>query len=205
MKKQLFFIFLFCFLTQIADAQVDDEVIDHTIIQKSEEDKKIKEKNNFFKVDNIFVGTTFSFILGQYMFIDISPYAGYLFGKHFGVGIGGTYIYSAFFAPGGTTATDNVYGGRLFVNIRPFDKIRGLSGLYAHVEGEFLNREVSAFKRENIPAVNVGIGYNTAFDKGFAFTAELLVNALWFSQVNQGLFPVYNSPWQYRIGIYYAF
>ncbi len=121
-----------------------------------------------------------------------------------GLGIGGTYIYMS-----NGTLSDNIYGGRIFANFRPFPEVKGVKGLYAHVEGEYLNHtEVSSNNtliRKFVPAVNLGVGYNTAFDKGFAFTVELLVNPVWFEQRKQGIPTVYNTPWQYRVGIYYAF
>ncbi|WMX16153.1 MULTISPECIES: hypothetical protein [unclassified Aureispira] len=212
MQYKLFFLLIILLGAQISFAQVDtlpdDEVIDNTvIINDNVKDRKYKEPKNKFKVENLFIGMTFSLSFGQYVFVDVSPYAGYLLGKYVGLGIGGTYIYSAYFN-GVQYIGDNVYGGRVFANIRPFPEVRGVKGLYAHVEGEYLNhtqynggRLIRAF----VPAINVGLGYNTSFDKGFSFTAELLVNALWFGQ-RKALQPtVYNSPWQYRLGLYYAF
>lgn len=203
--KSLLLIFFLFFSFQNAFAQViDDEKIDDAVIdaKTKEKNQKIKEPKKSFKVDNIFVGTTFSLIFGNYLFIDISPYGGYLFGKYLGVGVGATYIYYGDIMTG---RYDHIYGARVFANLRPFPDMKGLNGLYAHLEGEYLDHTVGTGKREGVPALNLGFGYNTAFDKGFAFTAELFVNALWFGQVQQGILPVYNSPWQYRIGVYYAF
>ncbi|MCH2023994.1 MAG: hypothetical protein MK207_16080 [Saprospiraceae bacterium] len=212
MKVGLFFLVVIVLSTNMSFAQInddeiiEDEQIDNTVIKNNRKNNKIRQKKKVLKVDNIFIGTTFSFSISNSMYLDISPYGGYLFGKFLGVGIGGTYIY---FADLIINQSDNIYGGRLFVNLRPFSELRGLNGLYAHVEGEYLNRTYaySGGKplRKFVPAVNVGLGYNTAFDKGFAFTAELLLNTLWFSRRNQGLINVYNLPWQYRVGIYYAF
>ena len=205
---------LMLFLGQQVYAQIEDEVIEdelienNTVLKNDRQKNKIKNSKRPKAVDNIFMGMNFSFSFSTLFFMDISPYGGYLFGKYIGAGIGGTYIYFADLTRPGVN--DNIYGGRLFVNLRPFPEMRVLKGVYAHVEGEYLNHTY-AFSganaiREFVPAVNVGIGYNTAFDKGFAFTTELLINALWFSrQNNPGLRNVYNVPWQYRIGIYYAF
>lgn len=213
MQRQVLLLLFILFGAQAAWAQVDtevpdDEVIDNTTIKNDPKDrKKIKEEKQAIKVDNLFIGTTFSLSLGQYVFVDVSPYVGYLLGKYVGLGIGGTYVYSAYFN-GAQYIGDHVYGGRVFANLRPFPEVRGINGVYLHLEGEYLNH-TEYFKgnliRRFVPAVNVGLGYNTSFDKGFSFTAELLVNALWFGQVQAGQAPVYNSPWHYRLGIYYAF
>jgi hypothetical protein len=210
MQRQLLFLILILMTANLSYAQIDDEVIDdETVVTNNKNNEKLNNKKSKVKIDNLFLGTTFSFVFGQYLFVDFSPYVGYHIGKYAAAGIGATYIYSAFYPGAGIPPiTDHVYGGRIFVNLRPFPELRGLKGLYAHVEGEFLNHaEVNnrQIVRKVVPAVNVGIGYNTAFDKGFAFTAELLVNALWFGQYAQGTPTVYNSPWQYRIGVYYAF
>ena len=210
MKSGFSFIFLLIFSSQLSFAQIEDEVIedetiDNTAIINSKKNKKLKNKKSAAKIDNVFLGTTFSFSVSSQFFLDISPYGGYLIGKHVGVGLGVTYIYFADLVNGNS---DHIYGGRLFVNLRPFSEIKGLKGVYAHIEGEYLNHPEyfnGALIRKFVPAVNVGIGYNTAFDKGFAFTAELLVNPLWFSRMNLGLSNVYLTPWQYRVGVYYAF
>jgi hypothetical protein len=194
---------------QIEDEVIEDEAIENNaVLKNNKKNNKKKGLNRLKAADNIFVGMNFSFSFSTLFFMDISPYGGYLFGKYVGVGLGGTYIYFANLnSPG---INDNIYGGRLFVNLRPFPDMKGLKGVYAHLEGEYLNHTY-AFSgvnplREFVPAVNVGLGFNTAFDKGFAFTTELLINALWFSrQNNPGLRNIYNIPWQYRIGIYYAF
>jgi len=210
-RKFLFLLFTLCIAQlsfgQKTDTLPDDEVIDNTVIINNETDKKYKEPKNTFKVDNLFVGMTFSLSLGQYVFIDVSPYVGYLLNKYVGLGIGGTYIYTAYFN-GRQYVGDNVYGGRLFTNLRPFPETNGLKGVYAHVEGEYLNHTEynnGRLIRRFVPAVNVGLGYNTSFSKGFSFTTELLINALWFGQVNNFQATVYTSPWQYRVGLYYAF
>jgi len=208
--QKVIVILLLSLFTQMASAQISDEIItdesiDNTTVEKDK--KEIKEKK--FKPDNIFLGTTFYFMFGNAMYIDISPYGGYLLGDIVGLGVGGTYIYSALFTSAGMQSENNIFGLRAFANVRPFKKIRGLNGLYAHIEGEYLSRQAGVSRgkvvREWMPAVNVGLGYNSSFDKGFAFTAELLFNTLWISQVNQGAQPVFNSPWQYRLGLYYAF
>lgn len=213
MQRQLLFLLFMLFSAQISWAQIDDElpddeVIDNTVIKNDlKKEKKEREKKGDFKVDNLFIGMTFSLSFGNYVFIDVSPYAGYLFGKYVGLGIGGTYIYSAYFN-GAQYVGDNVYGARVFANIRPFPDLRGINGLYAHIEGEYLNHTEyfqGKLIRRFVPAVNLGLGYNTSFDKGFSFTAEFLVNALWFGQQSAQQATVYNSPWQYRLGIYYAF
>lgn len=213
MQRQFLFLLFILFSAQLSFAQVtdtlpDDEVIDNTVIRNDNRiGKKSKEPKSKFKIDNLFVGMTFSLSFGQYVFVDVSPYAGYLLGKYVGLGIGGTYIYSAYFN-GVQYVGDNVYGGRLFVNLRPFPEIRGLKGVYAHLEGEYLNHtqyNSGRLIRRFVPAVNVGLGYNTSFDKGFSFTAEFLINALWFGQTKNLQPTVYNSPWQYRLGLYYAF
>ncbi|BDS12950.1 hypothetical protein [Aureispira anguillae] len=213
MQQRLLFLLFILLSTQLSWAQVDeelpdDEVIDNTVIKNDPQKRKeIKEKKDKVKIDNLFVGTTFSLSFGNFIFVDISPYAGYLLGKYVGIGVGATYIYSAYFN-GRQYVGDHVYGGRIFTNLRPFPEIRGLRGVYAHVEGEYLNHteySKGQLVRRFVPAVNLGLGYNTSFDKGFSFTAEFLVNALWFGQYSSGRPTVYNSPWQYRIGIYYAF
>ena len=217
MYRRLFFLWLFLLAAQFSFAQIDDgemiddEVIDNTVIKNDKKDKKLKERKNFFKVDNIFIGTTFFFSFGPRSFyLDVSPYVGYLFGKYIGVGVGAAYVYRAVPISPNFVVSDHIYGGRLFANVRPFPDMRGLKGLYAHMEGEYLNHQVGirsngAPVRESVPAMNIGLGYNTSFSKGFAFTSEILINALWFSQVQQGILPVYNTFWQYRLGIYYAF
>lgn len=213
MQRQFLFLLFILFSVQLSFAQVtdtlpDDEVIDNTVITNDNRtDQKYKEPKSQFKVDNLFIGMTFSLSFGQYVFIDVSPYVGYLLGKYVGLGIGGTYIYSAYLN-GAQYVGDNVYGGRVFANLRPFPEVRGIKGLYAHVEGEYLNHTQlnrRRLVRRFVPAVNLGLGYNTSFEKGFSFTAEFLVNALWFGQVKAGQATVYNSPWQYRLGLYYAF
>lgn len=185
----------------------DDERIDTTIVNRQE--NEMRERKNPLKVENLFIGMTASLLFGNVIFVEGSPYVGYLLGDHIGVGIGGTYIYTAFFN-GTQYVGDNVYGGRLFVNLRPLPKVRALQGVYLHAEGEYLNHSewdaaLGRVVRRFVPAVNLGIGHNTSFDKGFGVTTELLINALWFEQINSNQRPVYTSPWQYRIGIYYAF
>jgi len=217
MYRQLLLILTLIFCTHLSFAQVedgeiiDDEAIDNTVIKndKRQTSKKPKKESKF-KVDNIFLGTTFSLFLGNPLYVDISPYGGYLIGKYLGVGIGATYIYSAYSPAPNVVINDHVYGGRLFANVRPFPEVGGLKGLYAHFEGEYLNHQDGFTTggnpvRKFVPAMHLGLGYNTAFDKGFAFTTEVLINPLWFSQVRQGIRPVYGTFWQYRLGLYYAF
>ncbi|MGH1336795.1 MAG: hypothetical protein ACRBFS_11770 [Aureispira sp.] len=193
-------------ITTSSQAQIDDEMIDSTVIVNPRV-PTAEAKKSILEVDNMFIGMTFSVLFGNFIFLDASPYVGYLLNRHVAVGIGATYIYTAYFN-GGRYVGDNVYGGRLFVNLRPLPDVNTLQGLYIHAEGEYLNHTVSSLgriSREFVPAVNVGIGYNTSFEKGFSITTEFLVNALWFNQIANGPAPVYTSPWQYRIGLYYAF
>ncbi|MFK7798922.1 MAG: hypothetical protein AB8E82_15830 [Aureispira sp.] len=194
-------------LSTAVQAQIDDEMIDSVSIVNPRT-PVAEGRKSILDVENLFVGMTFSVLFGNFIFLDASPYVGYLLNKHVGVGIGATYIYTAYWN-GTQYVGDNVYGGRLFANLRPFAKVRSLQGLYAHVEGEYLNHTVISstgrLTRQFVPAVNLGIGYNTAFEKGFSITTELLVNALWFSQRVNGPPPVYTTFWQYRIGLYYAF
>lgn len=219
MQLRLFVLLFIVFSAQLSFGQVkdeiyDDETIDNTVISNDKKKNKKKDlkdrKGSKFKVDNVFVGTTFSLVFGNPLFVDVSPFGGYLFGKYFALGIGGTYIYSATYLTNGAVYDTHIYGARVFANVRPFPEIRGVKGLYLHVEGEYLNHEDGYTTggvpiRKFVPAVNVGLGYNTAFDKGFAFMTEILINPLWFSQLQSGVRPVYGTPWNYRIGIYYAF
>lgn len=189
-----------------AQAQIDDEMIDSTSITNPQ-NTVTEARKSFLDVENAFIGITFSALFGNFIFLDASPYVGYLLNRHVGVGIGATYIYTAYLS-GGKYIGDNVYGGRLFVNLRPLPDFNALQGLYIHAEGEYLNHSVSTRRglaRAFVPAVHLGLGYNTSFEKGFSVTTEVLVNALWFNQIANGPAPVYRSPWQYRIGLYYAF
>lgn len=209
MRLYLFFFIVLFTWSVNTQAQIDDEMIDSTTIVNPRVSVEEKRKS-ILDVENMFVGMTFSVLFGNFIFLDASPYVGYLLNKHMAVGIGATYIYTAYLSSGGRYIGDNVYGGRLFLNLRPLPNVRGLQGLYIHAEGEYLNHTVPSFRtgvpvREFVPAVNLGLGYNTAFEKGFSVTTEVLVNALWFNQITNGPAPVYTSPWQYRIGLYYAF
>ena len=212
MQRFFFLLIFFCCLSQTPlwaqpEREVpDDERIDTTSV-KAPTNEPLQRRNQPLKVENLFIGMNFSLFFGNVIFAEGSPYVGYLLGDHIGLGIGGTYIYTAVFN-GTRYVSDNVYGGRVFVNLRPLPKVAALRGVYAHVEGEYLNHTEftnGRFIRRFVPAINVGLGYNTSFDKGFGITTEILVNALWFQQVNAGQAPVYNSPWLYRIGLYYAF
>lgn len=209
--QRLYFLLFCCLFSYSTWAQPgrdlpDDEQIDTTNIQQINNRSDVR-KQGPVKVENIFMGMNFSLLIGNTLFIEASPYVGYLLGDHIGVGIGGTYIYTAVFNRS-KYIDDNIYGGRIFINLRPLPHIPNLRGLYLHGEGEYLNHsEVrnGQIVRTFVPAVNLGFGYNTAFDNGFGFTTEFLINALWFSQSKGGQQPVYNTPWQYRVGIYYAF
>lgn len=208
---RLYFLLFCCLLSYSAWAQpgrdlLDDEQIDTTNIQQINDRSDIRKREPV-EVENVFIGMTFSLLLGNTLYIEGSPYVGYLLGDYIGVGVGGTYIYTAVFN-GTRYIGDNIYGGRIFINLRPLPKVPSLQGGYLHVEGEYLNhtklrngRAVRTF----VPAVNLGFGYNTSFDNGFGITTEFLINALWFGQLNSGQQPVYNTPWQYRLGLYYAF
>lgn len=117
---------LMLFLGQQVYAQIEDEVIEdelienNTVLKNDRQKNKIKNSKRPKAVDNIFMGMNFSFSFSTLFFMDISPYGGYLFGKYIGAGIGGTYIYFADLTRPGVN--DNIYGGRLFVNLRPFRK-----------------------------------------------------------------------------------
>lgn len=209
--QRFYFLLFCCLLSYSAWAQPerdfpDDEQIDTTNIERVDDPSQMRQRKPL-KVDNLFIGMTFSLFFGNTIFVEGSPYVGYLLGDYIGLGVGGTYIYIARFN-GTQYIGDNIYGGRVFANLRPLPQVPSLRSLYIRAEGEYLNR--AEFRngrtiRNFVPAVNLGLGYNTAFDNGFGFTMEFLVNALWFEQVNTGQQPVYDSPWQYRLGIYYAF
>lgn len=214
MQKQFLILLCSLFLSTALMAQgnrdiLEDETIDNTTIG-SENKERFRKPRKEFNADGVFVGMNFSLSIGNFLFLELSPYGGYWLNDYIAAGIGGTYIYSASLLGTSNVATDHIYGGRLFVNIRPFPELGGMAGVYLHLEGEYLNRQdgftsTNRPRRSFIPAANLGIGYNTAFGKGFGFTTELLINALWFGQVAQGILPVYNTPWQYRIGVYYRF
>ncbi len=189
-------------------AQIDDERVEvDTIEQISKLPKNTKMRP--MNVENVFIGSYFSMYFTSYFFLDISPFAGYIIGDMFAVGVGGTYIYSALFTSSGLALENNIFGGRIFANFRPFKEERFLRGIYAHVEGEYLNRKINPSSlqsdREWVPAVNAGIGYSTQFSQGFSFISEFLINILYFSQIPNGISPVYSTPWQYRIGVNYTF
>ncbi len=207
MQRYFFLLTLFLTLSTFAQAQIDDEVMDKILIDSIEQ-PIMEARKGLIDVDNLFIGITFSALFGNFIFLDASPYVGYLLNRHVGVGIGATYIYTAYLS-GNRYIGDNVFGGRVFVNLRPLPQVRGLQGFYFHVEGEYLNHTVALFRgrkqREFVPAVNLGLGFNASFEKGFSVTTEVLINALWFNQIANGPIPVYASPWQYRIGLYYAF
>jgi hypothetical protein len=206
--QRYFFLFVLWLTASLSiQAQIDDEIIDSTIIGNPNA-PVVEERKGALDVENLFIGITFSALFGNFIFLDASPYVGYLLNRHVAVGIGGTYIYTAYLS-NNRYVGDNVYGGRLFVNLRPLPSVRSLQGIYVHLEGEYLNHTVvgatGRLTREFVPAVNLGLGFNPSFENGFSVTTEVLVNALWFRQVANGPTPVYASPWQYRIGLYYAF
>ncbi len=79
MQRRLFLLILIILSSQLSFAQIDDEVIDNEpVIENNKKNEKLKKRKNTFKVDNFFFGTTFSFMFGNFLFIDISPYGGYL-------------------------------------------------------------------------------------------------------------------------------
>lgn len=209
--QRFYFLFFCCLFSYAAWAQPerdlpDDEQIDTTNVQIINNASEPRKRGPL-KVENVFIGMTFSLFFGNTLFVEGSPYVGYLLGDYIGVGLGGTYIYTARLN-GTQYVGDNIYGGRVFVNLRPLPKVPSLRGVYIHAEGEYLNRtELRGGRptRSFVPAVNLGLGYNTAFDNGFGITTEFLINALWFEQINSGQQPVYLTPWQYRLGVYYAF
>ena len=212
MQRFLFSLVLLCCLNvnflwaQPEREWPDDEQMDTTSVQEFSTDP-IKDQKAPFTAENFFIGMTFSLFFGNEIYVEGSPYVGYLLGDYIGVGLGGTYIYNAVFN-GTRYISDNVYGGRVFINLRPLPQVGTLRGAYLRVEGEYLNHSEflgGRVIRRFVPAVNLGIGFNTSFDNGFGITTEFLVNALWFDQVANNQTPVYNSPWQYRLGIYYAF
>ncbi len=202
----------FNLLAQQDDVSLDDEKIDsNSVLSTDSIILKKKNKSSFFKLDKTFIGSNFSVEIGNFLYVDISPYAGYRLGNMLGVGAGLTYIYTAQLTTGGIVNEQNIYGGRLFTNFMPFpENSTILKGAYLHLEGEMLNRQIATYtrlkyQREWIPAVNVGVGFNSNFVKGFSFTMEFVYNALWISQLQKGITPVFSSPFQYRLGIYYAF
>lgn len=208
MQRYFFLFIVLLTMSTFSYAQIDDEMIDSTTIVNPKA-SSVEQPKELLGVENIFVGMTFSALFGNVIFLDASPYLGYLLNKHVAVGIGATYIYKAYFN-GTKYVGDNVYGGRLFINFRPLINVDAyaLHGLYFHAEGEYLNHTVSSLRgtsRKFVPAVNLGFGYNTSFEKGFSLTTEVLMNVLWFGQRTNGPVPVNSSPWQYRIGVYYAF
>lgn len=211
MLMNLYLILVLLLSTSLVSAQIyDDEIIEDEKVEVQQDKTNSKRPKNDRglspnKIENLFVGLNFSLGIGNTFYLDVSPYAGYKFGDMLGVGAGLTYIY---FADVINSYDDNIYGGRLFVKFRPFKEQRFLNTFNLHAELEYLNHSEyvnGKLERVFVPAVNVGLGYNTNFSKGFAFSFDFLINVLWFQRLNQGLSNVYSIPWMYRTGIYYAF
>lgn len=210
--KLLTIVFLCLFFCSNLHAQEpDDEGYDETTINPGE----IKQPRKKINLDNIFIGSTFSLdVNSRFFLVDFSPFGGYHFTRNLGVGVGLSYIYQAPIQPNSGFDPSSIFGGRIFINWRPFPEspaVPTITGVYIHIEGEYLNRSFAPSvggiaQREWVPAVNLGLGYNYNFDEGFSFIGEFLVNALWFSQTqNNTIKPIYRLPFTYRIGISYAF
>ena len=211
MLMNRYLILMLLFSTSQVFAQIyDDEIIEDEKVELKQNEKinRKPQKDRALsanKIENLFVGLNFSLGISNTFYLDVSPYAGYKFGDMLGVGAGLTYIY---FADIINRYDDNIYGGRLFVKFRPFKEQRFLNTFNLHAELEYLNHSEyvnGQLERVFVPAVNVGLGYNTNFSKGFAFSFDFLINVLWFQRINQGLSNIYSIPWMYRTGIYYAF
>ncbi len=209
--KFLYLSFILLLSSQLASAQIyDDEITDtSTVIRREQKERKKVSINT----ESLFVGSTFSFGIGNYLLIDVSPFVGYHLHPNLGVGVGGTYVYLSQVTTNGSANANNIFGGRLFLNYRPFGNSSAFRMIYLHAEGEYLSRQVGAISggrrtnREGVPAVYLGAGINYNFDEGFSFIGEFLINALWFEQskTTSTLRPIYSVPWQYRVGISYAF
>jgi hypothetical protein len=211
MKLLIIAFFTLFFCSNILAQEPDDEGYDDTTISSNPQEEPQKKLN----LENVFIGSTFSLdINSSFLFIDISPFGGYHLTPNLGVGAGFTYIYETPIQPNSGLTDNNIFGARLFINWRPFPEssvMPSITGVYVHLEGEYLNRSIGPTirgfsQREWVPAVNVGLGYNYNFNEGFSFIAEFLVNALWFHQTqNNTITPVFRFPFQYRIGVSYAF
>lgn len=212
---------LFTFLllgTQHSFAQVDDEIYDDEVIDEQKNEKKRPKKTAKLDengkpespVKNMFIGTDLGlFFGGRTFFVGLSPYIGYRLANVIALGVGGVYEYAF---DSYSKLSNNVFGGRVFARIRPFTNVRTLKSIYAHVEAEYATSRIvdnrngansgGVLQQISAPALNVGLGYTTQFEKGFGFTTEILVNVLWF---NPNIPTLSNAPWEYRIGFYYGF
>lgn len=194
---------------------VDDEIIDNNTVKPGKEIKENPKKKGAYP-DGLFIGSDVGMFFGRNSInISFSPYAGYRIGKVLGLGVGVPYAFN-YILSSGTRYAAHVYGGRVFARVRPLHMLRGfVSMMYLHAEAAYHAAVLPAFNaRWSQPAVNVGIGFMSNFEKGFSFTTDILINALYFdtySKWNNPQHPYYNHPsvitplFQYRIGFCYNF
>ncbi|MCH2043027.1 MAG: hypothetical protein MK212_02715 [Saprospiraceae bacterium] len=203
------------------DEYYDDEFIDNGQSNDNNKKPRGKQEKRLKKpkamrdpkptnLDGLFIGSNFGLSFTSFSFsVDFSPYVGYRLGKFAAIGTGIPYVYS--YANNGVQAYhQHIYGFKGFLRFRPLAMIEHpVSNFYLHAEGEYLmvaeklQTPGSRYVQFGAPAVNVGAGYATPrFDKGFCFTAEILLNVLYFSP-NSIL--TARPLVQYRIGIMYNF
>lgn len=176
----------------------DDEIIDNNKVKPG---KKMKEGKKGPELTGLFVGSTVGLFFLRTISVDIAPYVGYRVGKVFAAGVGVPYSFNY-----DLQRRDiwHIYGGRLFAQVRPFGSMRSgmLTNMYFHAEGEYLTAiDPSSGARESWPNLNVGIGWTSNFEKGWAFTTEILLNVFRLVPSINSYSPVY----QYRLGFRYNF
>lgn len=222
--KLLFLALFFVAVSQPANAQNDpenpdedeyfeDEIIDNGLVDKrKEKQKRFKKMGNPdpINLDGLLIGSNFSLNFASYFFnVDLSPYAGYRLGKFAAIGLGIPYVYS--YSDNGAAAYhQHIYGVKSFLRFCPLAVVdHPIANAYLHAEGEYLvvaekvQSAGSRYVHFNASAINIGAGYATPrLDKGFSFTAEVLLNVLYFSPSNI----VTARPLvQYRVGVMYNF
>lgn len=182
----------------------DDEIIDNNTVKPGKQIKP-NQKRPGATPTGLFVGSNLGLFFGRRLMVDIGPYVGYRIGKVLAIGGGIPYTFQYDLA---NRYAWHVYGGRVFARLRPFGSLRGfISTMYVHAEGEYLSAVVPRMSlRWSAPAVNVGLGFMSNFDKGFSFTTEILVNALYtYALNNTNIISPITPFFQYRIGFCYNF
>jgi hypothetical protein len=190
-------------------AQVDevpDQQIQNQSNQRLRNDPSLKEQKKL-KLDNWFVGSGLSMqFWGNQFRFDLLPYFGYRIGNVLAPGIGFNYIFLSDFSNTNQNTNYHLYGPKIFLRLRPFVDLPVLSQIYIHGEYEYYTAEVyennsRVFSLTGQQRINAGIGYTSNFDKGFGITTEFLFD--FYRLIGSSIF--YQSPFIYRLGIYYGF
>lgn len=192
---KLFVLFCFCWLLSMGVfAQVYDYVNEDSVqrrTEKPEEQGSGKEKNSLR--ERLFFGGNGGLQLGNIIFIDVSPLAGYRLTPEFslGAGLSWQYFQDRRFV---NNFSSTVLGGRVFAR---YDISQYF---FPWAEYEFLNyRFRDPFGRETprqwFTAALVGGGVGQPIGRGGGIYALVLYNLTW--QPGRSM---YASPWVFRVG-----